>query len=121
MRVEITRTAFCPFCFKEQRPQAGELFLAKGKGKTSFIVHEVEVLVRSRDYGYTPHLFILNKLEGDKIFATQTCLMMGCGVTYKYNNQNKPEIIFTRYTGIALSIIDWNTLVSRSDYGFRLD
>jgi len=121
LRIQITRSAYCETCAKNKKPQEGDFFLAKGKGSSKFIVHQVSKRVHARDVGYTPHLFTLHKAINNQVHVTKTCLMVGCGVGVVKDDKGAFQVVIMAETGIILSLEDWNTLVMNSDYGYRLD
>jgi hypothetical protein len=121
LRIQITRSSWCENCCKNKKPQENDFFLAKGKGSSKFIVHQVSKRVHVRDLGMTPHLFTLLKAKDNQVHVTKTCMMVGCGVGVIQNDQKEYQTVILNETGIILSLEDWNCLIMNSDYGYRLD
>lgn len=121
LQIQLTRTAFCEKCCKNKQPQRDAFFLAKGKGSTKFIVHQVSKRVHSRDYGMVPTLFTLHKAVNNQVYVTKTCLLVGCGVGVIKDDHGAFQVVILEEQGIILSLEDWNSLVMTSNLGYRLD
>jgi hypothetical protein len=119
--IAITRTVFCPRCKQANRPNHGEIFLAKGRNAKDFIIHQVEKRVHVSVKGFTPHLILFVKAKDKEIYCKKVCLIHGCGVQLL---QKKDGTLVPKYLHIedmVLRIEDWNTIVLNSDFGYRLD
>lgn len=110
----ITRTGWCEFCAKENRPHTGQRFLAIG-AKGHYHVYHVDHVPRR--YGFTPHFYRIHRVpgNGDIIYDT-CCCMEDCGVYLDDNAQTHKidfMILKDQWRRGIMSVADWNALVSR--------
>ncbi len=107
----ITRTAFCPECEKSHRPWKGIRFLCYGAHRDGYYVREA---LGSGVSGYTPHIFILEKVGTDgRCTVASVCSMHGCSVEYRHSNADRAMvygIIPDRWETVTMTIADWNAL-----------
>lgn len=108
MRTIICRIAFCAVCEKEQRPWRGSVFLDYSTFQGSF----PRKTKQSGTPGFTPHLFMLEKVIGPDCVVSGMCSIHGCGVEYKKSN-NKMEyaLIPGRWQKFYMPIKEWNALI----------
>lgn len=112
MSTIITRVGYCPICANEHRPRRGNVFLVYGSFRGKYYTREA---MRDGTEGYTPHMFILNRVTKDNICIIETvCCMHGCAVQCKYSTEKHIEVycvIKDRWETIFMSTPDWNALV----------
>lgn len=127
MKTQVTRTAFCPRCFANERPKTGDAYGVKGS--RGFHILFIEYAApHTNPPGFTPHIFELDKSEKGFVFGTMVCSMQDCGLDIRNNpdhehDRNKvPYLIYYKEKrGFKMTIQDWNALVLNKDLGYKLD
>lgn len=122
----ICRTSYCPYCFQNHRPQNDDAFLVKGS--SGFHVYFAQYVHRQdTPFGFTPHLFVLEKAEKGSVFYTKCCCINGCGVYIQNNpayreNTKKPMYLFNlvNTSGGIMTTKDWNNLILSKDLGYKI-
>lgn len=113
MQSVITRTAFCPECERSHRPWKGLKFLCYGTYRDGYYVREA---TRDGISGYTPHLFILERVGTDgNCTVASVCSMHGCAVEYRHSKADRAMVygvIPDRWERVTMTIPDWNALLS---------
>jgi hypothetical protein len=109
----ICRTGWCDICAKENRPHTGQRFITIGSKGRYHVYHVDHVPKR---YGFTPHLYRLNKSIGNDVVYDMLCCMEDCGV-YLDDNASTGKIDFCllpdKWRRGLMLLIDWNALVLR--------
>lgn len=111
MKTIICRIAFCPICEKEHRPWKDNIFLNHSFIKGYF----VQKAIQNGTAGFTPHLFILERVIGSDCVISAICSIYGCGVEYRTSNNGQKMVYGTtpeKWQKFYLPIKDWNALVS---------
>lgn len=116
----LTRTAFCPRCQKVGRPSMGDLYIAYGRTSGVVYVLECEERVKAKNYGFTPHLFILTSKEGSNLVVHKSCGMDGCGIVLYENNNGDHEYMVNNSSIISMTSKEWNNLVRFTNTGYEL-
>lgn len=107
----ITRVGHCTECYKADRPKTGQCYLVFCGSANKY---KSMVAKRNGKRGFTPHVYVLLKVENGKVFYKRICTMEGCGAlligeTYFVRlDENKWE---TR----TMTLNDWNCLVQFKD------
>lgn len=111
----ITRSAFCPECFKKGKPQKWDRFIVYGTDHQTFRQRTAH---HGGLKGYTPHLYSIEfpyKLdEHQRVYVLRTCLMDGCGIELGPLKPNGNFTInFREATSWYLPMNDVDALVTR--------
>ena len=117
MSTIITRVAFCAECYKANRPQIRDKFVAIGRTRPEPLIHTVEHRVAR---GFVPHIFQMEIIMGNRVKYFSHCAMNECGIEIKKTKGGYMYEIINDHEG-EMSIDDWNALVLFTDSGFRLD
>lgn len=116
----LTRTFYCPECFKQKRPQAGQKFVSVGSTKH---VMEIRRAQHGGTLGFTPHLiYLLDTTRTHAHFAV-ICGMDECGISIakEMNDRGRYDIEFLNEgREFTLPLKDWNLLVMLTDLGYRV-
>lgn len=114
----ITRVGFCEKCFKEGRPNSNELFIVFGGSSNSFKGIRT---YKGGKKGFTPHIYQFDRTEGNVLYYSRICCMVGCGAytvkrkgkVFIYLNEDLCEYEYT-------TISNWNALVLFKDTGLKI-
>jgi hypothetical protein len=115
----ITRVGFCEKCAQARRPKEGNLFLVYGSTSNSYYVAIAED--NSFMYnGYTPHVYILEKVVDGICHIHSHCSMNGCDVDV--GKGKKLEYSYSVIGGKdeKMTIADWNALVMYRDKDYAI-
>lgn len=114
----ITRIGFCEKCFKEARPKTGNYFIAFGGKSNTF-----KGMIASHNgmKGFTPHIYQFDKTEGNVLYYSKICCMVGCGAYLKEQKDKKliylnEDLCEYEYTTIK----NWNALVKFKNTGLKI-
>lgn len=126
MKIDITRTSFCQRCKDAQRPKHDDVFAVKGSN--GWHIKNVDIIPRGLPYGFTPHVFTLQKSEKGFVVGYKVCCMQDCGMDIRHNpkfNKGNSEAKYLIYHNLRvpfkMSIADWNALILNKDFGYRID
>ncbi len=117
MGIMITRVAYCDNCAKTHHPVRSDIFVVKGRTKKQLTILYAE---EAHTFGFTPHLFQLEKTEKGYAYFAMTCAMCGCGVDIDIQD-DKPLVTIREVIHSKMKVSDWNALVQFRDSGYRLD
>lgn len=109
----VCRDLFCEDCWKADRRLLGVQFIVYGSTSKQYRILEGENYgVR----GFTPHIVIFIRTEGQNVLYQTICAVQGCGVSIKTDN----FIIETKYTHV-IPMHQWQALVHRyKDTGYEV-
>ena len=121
MKIDLCRTQYCPKCAANSRPYMGDIFVLYGRTSESIFTGECQDRVKSRDYGFTPHLLtVLDRdLKNKQVVVQSICAMHGCGITL-YETDGNYEFVVNHKSIYQLSLKQWNDLVKFSDTGYHI-
>lgn len=116
MNQTVTRTAFCPHCYKNHSPKSGDLVLLHGSSSGDHID-----TIKSNDvrWGYTPHLFIYTFENDEYVFYEKACCLSGCDIVIFHagTKQGQPlfnyKILNTKMEKMRKQ--DWEALLNFTD------
>lgn len=127
MKIEITRTSYCKACEIAERPKTDDVYAVKGSRGW----HVLSVEYNRPDivpYGYTPHIFTLEKSSNGFVYGYKVCGMNDCGLDIRHNPESEtntkavPYLIYHNHrTQFKMTIADWNALILNKDFGYRID
>lgn len=110
----ITRVGYCAKCAQARRPKEGNLFLVYGGTSNSYYIEEAKD--NSFMYnGYTPHIYILEKVINGMCQIHSYCSMNGCDVEVGEGKTKKYSYTVFDGKDEQMSIADWNALVMYRD------
>ena len=112
----ITRLGFCPKCFSKKQPKTSQRFLVVGS--TSGVLKPLVAIHNGRT-GFTPHFYVLKKVQENKVYYQSVCSMEGCG-TYLYEENRRTYLAIdeSKWSSLkATSLSNWNSLVLFKDTG----
>ena len=107
----ITRVGHCSECYKADRPKTGQHYLVFCGSMNKY---KSLIAKRNGKRGFTPHIYVLIKVESGKVIYKKICAMEGCGA------QLIDETFFvrldeTKWVTKTMTIADWNCLVQFKD------
>jgi hypothetical protein len=119
--VTITRVGYCAHCAEVRSPKAGDLFLTYGTSRRKYyatVVQENEFMYN----GFTPHIFLMEIIEGDQCLVESICAMNGCGVDLTKKDKSKTSYTYKMHDGelIPMTLKEWNALVAYKDKDYYL-
>lgn len=129
MKIEVTRTAYCPVCASNERPKTGDAYAVKGSRgfHVEFVEYNRPDMVPN---GYTPHVFTLEKSENGYVLGYKVCCMDDCEVGFDIrtnpehedNSAKPPYLIYqNKRTPFKMKVSDWNALIlDGKNLGYRL-
>lgn len=115
----VTRLGFCEKCFSEKRPKINEQFLTIGSTSGGL---KPKVALHNGRTGFTPHFYLLKKVQENKVYYQRMCAMEVCG-TYLYEENRKTYLAIdeSKWSNWkATSINNWNSLILFKDTGFEI-
>ena len=120
----ISRVAFCEKCFQKGRPQDGDMFTVYGTHAKQLHYHRFDAPTKRSELpylGFTPHLFMLEKIEGDKLTVLVCCGMEFCDVYWTQDEAgNRKEFEVLHAKEVIMSHKQWNALVHFTDSGMKI-
>lgn len=118
----ICRTFFCLDCYKNGRPKSGDTIVVYKKTTNVLVVGVLGYNVHKIDQGFTPHLIEVVKRQNNLVVVEVMCGVHKCGVFLQKKGKEFEVLYYTdKKKTITLSEESYNTLLARSDYGYRLD
>lgn len=111
----LSRTGYCPFCYKAGMPNTGNRFVVRGKNGYHFYECENQGLA-----GYVPHFYQLMKSVNGLIYFEKICAMENCGIKIYYNTQGLKFTFNDQWIKDEIPVKDWNALVLTKNFGYKI-
>ena len=108
----ITRIGYCELCANNHNPKVGQQFLAFGSSSNEFHVMEAERT--SRHFGYVPHMYKLDKVNGTEVIVLKSCAMYPCGCDRRLESSKRQQYWFyfiKTWKREVWTLETWNALV----------
>jgi len=119
MSTIITRTGFCPHCFQEGKPRKENICLLYGGTNSVFKVHTITD--RSRTKGYTPFIYMIDRVIEENVVGCRICAMYDCGTNKRFENDTWFYYLDkTKWERFIYPIKTWNALVNFKDHSYYI-
>jgi len=120
----ISRTMYCEYCSRNNRPQPKDVYVTFGTESQQFIVDTARFDKEHRDYkefmrGFTPHIIVKKKTEGNYVYYEESCGMNGCDVIVKKDG-DKYKFTVTSSNHGKMHVKQWNSMVLNPNIGYRI-
>lgn len=111
MNLIVSRTGFCQYCKRADRPAYGNEFILHGTSTQSYALHECDFDAPFSKLGFTPFLFFKLGVEelkgGMHVKFRRVCSVIGCGIQASTEKDSKREML----TFVKRSYLDSNNKI----------
>lgn len=120
----ISRIGFCKRCYEKGRPADGDFFTVIGSTSRKLHYHMFDAPLKRSEapfLGYTPHFYVLEKIEGNKCTVLKACGMEGCCTFWKKDHGGgREDFEVFHVERIEMSLLTYNSLLNFTDSGMKI-
>ena len=115
----ITRTSFCEYCFKEDRPNIKTICMIHGSKSNKYKTYKA--VRNTYTPGFVPFVYKVDKIIGQNVTGWRICSVNGCGVEdYLENHSLYYRFIQDYWERFCYSLERWNALVLLKDHSYYI-
>jgi hypothetical protein len=120
----ISRTMYCEYCSRNNRPQPKDLYVTFGTESQKFIVDKAFFDKEHRDYkelmrGFTPHIIMKTKTVGNYVYFEESCGMHDCDVKITKDGDNYRFTVTDSREG-KMHVKQWNAMILNPNIGYSI-